>query len=127
VDRAAFELAIGLGGLLHGHGRVRAQAELAVGQQRDRVVDGAGGAVGAGLGERDAVIGGWSDKVMTRPGPSARSIASARTPVPAASNTMTRPGPPARSIASARTPVPAASNTASTGPSARTRLARPGP
>jgi hypothetical protein len=32
---------------------------------------------------------------------------------------MTRPGPPARAIASARKPLPAASNTASTGPSAR--------
>jgi hypothetical protein len=65
VDDAAFQLAVGLGGLLHGHGFVRAQAE------------------------------------------------------------------PARAIASARTPVPTASNTASTAPaeppSARTRPARPAP
>ena len=40
---------------------------------------------------------------------------------------MTRSGPPARAIASARTPVPAASNTASIAPSARTRPATPGP
>src|SRR6266700_2327472 len=40
---------------------------------------------------------------------------------------MTRLGPPARAIASARTPLPAASNTASTAPSARTRLATPAP
>jgi hypothetical protein len=33
VDGAAFQLAVGLGGLLHGHGCVRAQAEPAVSQQ----------------------------------------------------------------------------------------------
>src|SRR5258707_11830962 len=32
VDVAAFQLAVGLGGLLHGHGLVRAQAEPAIGQ-----------------------------------------------------------------------------------------------
>jgi Bacterial regulatory proteins, luxR family len=32
VDVAAFQLAVGLGGLLHGHGFVRAQAEPARGQ-----------------------------------------------------------------------------------------------
>jgi|GEM_PF-4721061 len=31
VDGTAFQLAVGLGGLLHGHGVVRAQAEPAIG------------------------------------------------------------------------------------------------
>ena len=46
VDVAAFQPAVGLGGLLHGHGRVRAQAEPALGQQGHRLVQGAGSAVG---------------------------------------------------------------------------------
>src|SRR5580704_1508982 len=33
VDGAAFQLAVGLGGLLHGHGLVRFQAEPVIGQQ----------------------------------------------------------------------------------------------
>src|SRR5712692_1102030 len=38
VDVAAFQLAVGLGGLLHGHGFVRAQAEPAIGHQGDRLI-----------------------------------------------------------------------------------------
>jgi hypothetical protein len=49
VDVAAFQLAVGLGGLPHGHGRVRAQAEPAVGQQGDRLIQGTGSPVGRGL------------------------------------------------------------------------------
>jgi hypothetical protein len=40
VDVAAFQLAVGLGGLLHGLGFVCAQAEPAVGQQSDRLLQG---------------------------------------------------------------------------------------
>jgi hypothetical protein len=38
VDLAAFQLAVSLGGLLHGHGLVRAQPEPAIGQQGDRLI-----------------------------------------------------------------------------------------
>ena len=58
MDVAAFQLPVGLGGLLHGHGFVRAQAEPAVGQQGDRLIQGTGGTVGRGLGERDAEVSG---------------------------------------------------------------------
>src|SRR5947208_16781253 len=58
VDVAAFQLAVGLGGLLHGHGLVRAQAEPAAGQQGDRLVQGAGSTAGRGLRQRDAEPGG---------------------------------------------------------------------
>src|SRR5712671_6672617 len=64
------------------------------------------------------------------PGAWSGSASDSVTPKPAAAGSdkvMTRPGPPARAIASARTPVPAASNTASTAPSARTRPATPAP
>ena len=37
MDGAAFQLAVGLGGLLHGHGFMRAQAKPALGQQGDRL------------------------------------------------------------------------------------------
>ncbi len=49
VDGAAFQPAVGVGGLLHGHGLVRAQAEPAVGQQGDGLIQGAGRTVGCGL------------------------------------------------------------------------------
>jgi hypothetical protein len=88
VDDAAFQLAVGLGGLLHGHGFGCAQAEPAIGQQGDRLTQGTGSTAVGGLGERDGEVrGAGSDKVMTRSGPPARAIASARTPLPAASNT----------------------------------------
>jgi len=58
VDGAAFQLAVGLGGLLHGHGCVRAQAEPAIGQQGDRLIQGTGSTVGGVLGERDAEVSG---------------------------------------------------------------------
>jgi hypothetical protein len=58
VDVAAFQLAVGLGGLPHGHGFARAQAEPAIGQQGDRLIQGAGSTVGGGLGERDAEVSG---------------------------------------------------------------------
>ena len=49
---------MGLGGLLHGHGCVRAQAEPAIGQQGDRLIQGTGSTVGGVLGERDAEVSG---------------------------------------------------------------------
>ena len=104
VDGAAFQLAVGKGGLLHGHGFVRAQAEPASGQQGDRLIQ--------GTGARSVVY--WENVT-----PKSAATGSAKV--------MTRLGPPARAIASARTPLPAASNTASTAPSARTRLATPAP
>src|SRR3989442_591724 len=58
VDGAAFQLAVGLAGLLHGHGFVRAQAEPASGQQGDRLIQGTGSTVGGVLGERDAEVSG---------------------------------------------------------------------
>ena len=58
VDGAAFQLAVGLGGLLHGHGCVRTQAEPAIGQQGDRLIQGTGSTVGGVLGERDAEVSG---------------------------------------------------------------------
>jgi len=58
VDVAAFQLAVGLGGLRHGHGFVRAQAEPAIGQQGDRLIQGAGSTVVGGLGGRDAEVRG---------------------------------------------------------------------
>jgi hypothetical protein len=58
VDGAAFQLAVGFGGLLHGHGLMRAQAEPAIGQQGDRLIQGTGSAVGRGLGERDVEVSG---------------------------------------------------------------------
>ena len=58
MDVAAFQLAVGLGGLLHGHGCVRAQAEPAIGEQGDRFIQGTGSTVRRGLGERDAVVSG---------------------------------------------------------------------
>ena len=58
MDGAAFQLAVGLGGLLHGHGCVRAQAEPAIGQQGDRLIQGTGSTVVGGLGERDAEVSG---------------------------------------------------------------------
>jgi len=58
VDGAAFQLAVGLGGLLHGHGLVRAQAEPTVGQQGHRLIQGTGSTVGRGLGQRDAEVSG---------------------------------------------------------------------
>src|SRR5260221_14525154 len=54
VDVAAFQLAVGLGGLLHGHGLVRAPAEPGLGQLGDRLIQGTGGTGVGGLGERDA-------------------------------------------------------------------------
>ena len=92
VDGAAFQLAVGLGGLLHRHGCVRAQAEPPIGQQSDRLIQGTGSTAGRGLRQRDAEacggrVGQGDDPIW-----------------------------PARAIASARTPGPAASNTASTGP-----------
>jgi hypothetical protein len=56
VDSAAFQLAVGLGGLLHGHGSVRAQPEPATGQQGDRLIQGTGSTIGCGLGQRDAEL-----------------------------------------------------------------------
>ena len=61
MDGAAFQLAVGLGGLLHGHGVVRAQAEPTIGQQGDRPIQGAGSAIGCRLGERDAEVSGVPD------------------------------------------------------------------
>src|SRR5260370_524105 len=60
VHAAAFQLAVGLGGLLHGHGLVRAQAEPAVAQQTDRPCHGTGAPARRGLGggERGAAGGG---------------------------------------------------------------------
>ena len=58
MDGAAFQLAVGLGGLLQGHGLVRAQAEPAVGQQGDGLIQGAGSTAGRGLRQRDAEVGG---------------------------------------------------------------------
>jgi len=58
VDGAAFQLAVGLGGLLHGHGFVRAQAQPAIGQQGDRLIQGTESTVGGVLGERDAEVSG---------------------------------------------------------------------
>jgi hypothetical protein len=54
VDGAAFQLAMGLSGLLHGHGFVRAQAEPAIGQKAHRLIQGTGSTVIGGLGECDA-------------------------------------------------------------------------
>src|SRR5260221_13341745 len=73
-----------------------------------------------------------SRAIVSSRAPGARSVVAweSVTPKSAAAGSdkvMTRLGPPARAIASARTPLPAASNTASTAPSARTRAARPGP
>src|SRR6478672_9521956 len=60
VDVAAFQLPVGLGGLLHGYGLARPQAEPAVGQQGDCLIQSTGGTVGRGLRQRDAeVSGGW--------------------------------------------------------------------
>jgi len=58
VDGAAFQLAVGVGGLLHGHGLVRAQPEPAVGQQGHRLIQGTGSTVRRGLRQRDAEVGG---------------------------------------------------------------------
>jgi hypothetical protein len=52
VDGAAFQPAVGLGGLLHGHGLVCAQAQSAISQERHGLVQGAGSTIGSGLGER---------------------------------------------------------------------------
>jgi hypothetical protein len=50
----------GLGGLLEGHGFVCAQAEPAIVQQGDRLIQSTGSTVGRGLGERDTELsGGW--------------------------------------------------------------------
>jgi hypothetical protein len=49
VDGAAFQPAVGLGGLLHGHGGVCAQPEPALGEQGDRLVQGAGSSLVSGL------------------------------------------------------------------------------
>src|SRR6266849_6350030 len=73
-----------------------------------------------------------SRAIVSSRAPGARSLVGweSVTPKSAAAGSdkvMTRWGPPARAIASARTPLPAASKTASTAPSARTRLARPAP
>src|SRR5580693_8432291 len=57
VHGAGLQLAVGVGGLLHGHGLVRAQPQLAAGEQGDRLVQGAEGLVGFGLGQRDAEAG----------------------------------------------------------------------
>jgi hypothetical protein len=54
VDGTAFQLTVGVGGLLHRHGCVRAQAEPTLGQQGDRLIQGAGSTVVRGPGERDA-------------------------------------------------------------------------
>src|SRR6185312_15706882 len=58
VDGTAFQLAVGLGGLLHGHGPVGAQPEPAVGQQGDRLIQGTGSTAGRGLGQRHAEVSG---------------------------------------------------------------------
>ena len=58
LDVAAFQLAVRLGGLLHGHGGVRAQAEPTVGQQGDCLIQGTGSTVGCRLGEHDAEVSG---------------------------------------------------------------------
>ena len=58
MDGAAFQLAMSLGGLLHGHGLVRAQPEPALGEQGDRLIQRAGRAAGGGLRQRDAVVSG---------------------------------------------------------------------
>ena len=102
VDGAAFQLAVGKGDLLHGHGCVRAQAEPAIGQQGDRP--------SKAPGARSLV--GWESVT-----PKSEAAGSDKV--------IIRLGPPARAIASARTPLPAASNTASTAASTRTRLAGP--
>ena len=49
VDLAALQLAVGLGGLLHGHGLVRPQAEPALGQEAHRLIEGTGSAFRGGL------------------------------------------------------------------------------
>jgi hypothetical protein len=58
VDVPAFQLAVRLRGLLHGHGLVRAQAEPATGQQGDCLIQGTGSTVGRGFGEHDAEVSG---------------------------------------------------------------------
>ena len=58
MNGAAFQLTVGLGGLLHGHGVVRAEAEPTIGQQGDRLIQGTGSTVGRGLGEPDAEVSG---------------------------------------------------------------------
>src|SRR5216683_736742 len=58
VDVAAFQLAVGLGGLLHGHGFVRAQPEPTIGQQGHCVIQRTGSTVVGGLGERDSEVRG---------------------------------------------------------------------
>src|SRR5450755_1512162 len=73
-----------------------------------------------------------SRAIVSSRAPGARSVVAweSVTPKSAAAGSdkvMTCLGPPARAIASARTPLPAASNTASTTPSARTRPATPAP
>jgi hypothetical protein len=45
---AAFQLAVGPGRLLHRHGGVPPQAEPAIGEQADRLIQGAGSPAGAG-------------------------------------------------------------------------------
>jgi hypothetical protein len=42
-----FQLAVGLGGLLRGHGLVRAQPEPPIGQQGDRLIQGTGSTIGS--------------------------------------------------------------------------------
>jgi hypothetical protein len=76
---AAFKLVVGLSGLLHGHGFARAQAEPAIGQQGDRLIQGPGARSFVGWESVTPKSGAAvSDKVMTRSGSPVSAIASAR-------------------------------------------------
>ena len=70
---------VGKGGLLYGHGCVRAQAEPAIGQQGDRLIQGTGSTVIGGLGERDAEVSGGR---VRQPGRSRRPGHPCRPPRP---------------------------------------------
>lgn len=74
MDLAAFHLAVGLGGLLHGYGFMRAEAELAIGEQGDRFIKGAGSRPSVrsdSVTPKSAAPG--SDKVPGGPGPAPRA------------------------------------------------------
>jgi hypothetical protein len=84
VDGAAFQLAVGLGGLRHGmvwcaRRRSRPSASRPIVSSR---APGARSGVGSERVTPKSAAAG-SDKVMTRLGPPARATASARTPWPA--------------------------------------------